>query len=112
MLLKEFIKKYNIFVNHAQDRSLCLRNDDNEVFAYAVSYSGKLKWNGDGIVCCDEIKACSHAFIFRSSRILVGIINGERRSPEVVYKFINNFNSEKEITCQKELERQLILKEL
>ena len=117
MILGDFIKEYDIRLRYSQDRSLLERNVGVEVLAYVVCHSGKFVHNWAGnkhIVNFDdtERRAYAFAFIIKTKRLLVGFANSRRYEPSVIYKFIKGFQAKRDITNKKELEQELLFREI
>jgi hypothetical protein len=94
MKVKEFIEKYKIDVNYADDRKLINKYADNELLAYyyAGSSAGgvkRLKWWGSG----DSYPSTS-LIMFNSARKLICLLDGIRIEPHSAIQLFNNFSTD------------------
>lgn len=118
MKLGEFMERFNVQLRYSKDRSLVNRNKDVEILAYAVSYSGSLIYNWDSSrnggyeFLEDKPMAYGWGFIVKTQKICAGFINGVRKNPVMVYKFIKQFKSEVCVPDEAKVKQELILGEV
>ena len=89
----EFLKTNELYIKYSLDRNVVLQNVNAPVLASAiVRADGSVKY---------------FAFLFRSARLLIGIQDGERRTPKEVLGTIDNMRIEKQELADESVRKEV-----
>ena len=94
MTVNQFFKLLNVNLHYASDRKMARVNGENPVLAYYICTS-------------KDRYIKSHAFLFRTDRLIVGIVNGQRVEPNKVLKIIRTMKMSIKDLDDKTVEKEL-----